>query len=155
MVCNTSIHRFKSGRRLYFPGNRWFPGFFFFKIISRKNPATAGFSACGGSLQRHNSPPPQCDPARRAFYFTGKFNEVSCKVKKLPVLFASAAFLKISFFLIFFFFHIVFVHIRRFSLIRNFVPSVLFSEHFHFFPCRQSSDDLACADVGFCTYIDR
>ena len=58
-------------------------------------------------------------------------------------------------FLIFFFFHIVFVHIRRFSLIRNLVPSVLFSEHFHFFPCRQSSDNLACADVGFCTYIDR
>ena len=74
--------------------------------------------------------------------------------KKLPVLFASAAFLKISF-LIFFFFHIVFIHIRRFSLIRNLVPSVLFSEHFHFFPCRQSSDNLACADVGFCTYIDR
>ena len=58
-------------------------------------------------------------------------------------------------FLIFFFFHIVFIHIRRFSLIRNLVPSVLFSEHFHFFPCRQSSDNLACADVGFCTYIDR
>ena len=58
-------------------------------------------------------------------------------------------------FLIFFFFHIVFIHIRRFSLIRNLVPSVLFSEHFHFFPCHQSSDNLACADVGFCTYIDR
>ena len=27
----------------------------------------AGFSACGGSLQRHNSSPSQCDPARRAF----------------------------------------------------------------------------------------
>ena len=48
---------------------------------ARKNLATAGFSACGGSLQRHNSPPPQCDPTRRAFAFTGKFNEVSCKGK--------------------------------------------------------------------------
>ena len=32
------------------------------------------------------SSPPQCDPARRAFYFTGKFNEVSCKVKKCRIL---------------------------------------------------------------------
>ena len=51
----------------------------------RKNPATEGFSACGGSLQRHHSPPTQCDPARRAFYFAGKFNEVSCKAKNSPV----------------------------------------------------------------------
>ena len=29
----------------------------------------AGFSACGGSLQRHNSSPPQCNPARKAFNF--------------------------------------------------------------------------------------
>ena len=27
----------------------------------------AGFSACGGSLQRHTSIPPQCDPAERFF----------------------------------------------------------------------------------------
>ena len=35
-------------------------------------------------LQRHNSPPPQCGSARRAF--TGKFNEVFCKVKYAPFL---------------------------------------------------------------------
>ena len=29
----------------------------------------AGFSACGGSLQRHNPTPPQCAPARRAILF--------------------------------------------------------------------------------------
>ena len=28
-------------------------------------------SACGGSLQRHNSSRPQCDPARRAFCSIG------------------------------------------------------------------------------------
>jgi len=27
-------------------------------------------------------PPPQCTPARMAFYFTEKFNEVSCEEKK-------------------------------------------------------------------------
>ena len=85
----------------------------------------------------------------RDFSFSKLFQK-SCRFCLLQQLF-----LKISFFLIFFFFHIVFIHIRRFSLIRNLVPSVLFSEHFHFFPCRQSSDNLACADVGFCTYIDR
>ena len=60
--------------------------FLWVKNGTRKNPATAGFSACGGALQRHNSPPPQCDPARRAFCFTGKFNEVSCKAKKRTAL---------------------------------------------------------------------
>ena len=35
----------------------------------------AGFSACGGSLQRHNSAPPQCDPTQRAFYIIGNSSE--------------------------------------------------------------------------------
>lgn len=84
----------------------------------------------------------------RDFSFSKLFQK-SCRFCLLRQLFENIIFL------IFFFFHIVFIHIRRFSLIRNLVPSVLFSEHFHFFPCRQSSDNLACADVGFCTYIDR
>ena len=41
-----------------------------------------GFSACGGSLQRQISLPPQCDPARRAFYFIGDFIEISYEIKK-------------------------------------------------------------------------
>ena len=39
--------------------------------IMQKRILQAGFSACGGSLQRHDSSPAQCDPARRAFYVIG------------------------------------------------------------------------------------
>jgi len=48
---------------------------------SKKESCFAGFSACGGSLQRQISLPPQCDPARRAFYFIGDFIEISYKIK--------------------------------------------------------------------------
>ena len=36
----------------------------------------AGFFACGGTLQRHNSSPPQYDPAQRAFYIIGISTEL-------------------------------------------------------------------------------
>ncbi len=55
----------------------------------------------------------------------------------------------------FLFFHIVFIHIRRFSLIRNLVPSVLFPSIATSSPVVRAPITLACADVGFCTYIDR
>ena len=42
----------------------------------------AGFSACGGSLQRHNSSPPQCDPTQRAFYIIGNSNGIFYYTKK-------------------------------------------------------------------------
>ena len=42
----------------------------------------AGFSACGGPLQRHNSPPPQCDPARRAFFISRKIQRDFLEIKK-------------------------------------------------------------------------
>ena len=41
------------------------------KILTQERILLAGFSACGGSLQRHNSSWPQCDPARRAFCSIG------------------------------------------------------------------------------------
>ena len=43
----------------------------------------AGFSACGGSLQRHNSSPPQCDPTQRAFYIIGNSSEFPIIKKEL------------------------------------------------------------------------
>ena len=36
---------------------------------TQEESCSSGFSACGGSLQRHNSTPPQCAPARRAILF--------------------------------------------------------------------------------------
>ena len=47
----------------------------------KKESYFVGFSACGGSLQRQISLPPQCDPARRAFYFIGDFIEISYEIK--------------------------------------------------------------------------
>ena len=44
--------------------------------IEQERIPLAGFSACGGSLQRHHSIPPQCVPARRAFYYIGEFEEL-------------------------------------------------------------------------------
>ena len=46
----------------------------------------AGFSACGGSLQRHNSSPPQCDPTQRAFYIIGKSSEFPIIKKRVTTL---------------------------------------------------------------------
>ena len=42
---------------------------YFYRIAAAAQERTlqAEFFACGGSLQRHNSFPPQCDTARRAF----------------------------------------------------------------------------------------
>lgn len=41
----------------------------------KKESGSAGFSACGGLLLQHDSSPPQCDPARRAFYHIGNPKE--------------------------------------------------------------------------------
>ena len=40
------------------------------------------FSACGGSLVRHTSYPPQCDPARRAFCVIGNSSKFSITQKR-------------------------------------------------------------------------
>jgi hypothetical protein len=47
----------------------------------KKKSCFTGFSACGGSLLRHITLPPQCDPARRAFYCIGDFIEISYAIK--------------------------------------------------------------------------
>ena len=50
------------------------------RISRHKESCFAGFSACGGSLRRPNSPLPQCDPARRAF----ALQEISTKFSVKP-----------------------------------------------------------------------
>ena len=42
---------------------------------TQEESCSSGFSACGGSLQRHNTTPPQCAPVRRALCIIGKSTE--------------------------------------------------------------------------------
>ena len=62
------------------------------RVADVKRIPLAGFSACGGSLQRHHSIPSQCVPARRAFLLhrrvrrTFLCNEKTGRPVRLPVL---------------------------------------------------------------------
>jgi len=61
----------------------WVPAHFAggYSVIKLES-AIGRFSVCGGSLWRHNSSTPQCDPTRRAFDIIGKFGGLSYDIKK-------------------------------------------------------------------------
>ena len=58
-------------KKIFYLHNKKILIFFDTFYLTQERILLAGFSACGGSLQRHDSSPTQCDPARRAFYVIG------------------------------------------------------------------------------------